>query len=228
MKKIIDAYTIRLFKENIMYLASFVIFVLLLIFILPGQIKEYADIKDENQELTQEVGRLERKKIIIESFNSDEIDRFVATLNALLPQSEDYFSVFQALNALSQQTHFVITGVSVSFDSGSPEDLALTVTAEGSPESFDSFLANYTYKSGRLITMDKVDYNPAAPATSLVLHFHRKKIEALDSDAIPIIDKNRTDLVRRISDHLDDMLVPDESSSVETDYPARDNPFGPL
>lgn len=226
MKKIIDRYTGRLIKENFIYLVSAVVFIFLTIFILPGQILDYQTITKENKGLAEEIAQLERKRAIVASFDEDEIDQLIATLNTLLPQSEDYYSIFYALGAISQQTNFVITGLSIVFDSGSPEELVVEVATAGSPEAFITFLENYTYKSGRLITMDSIDYDPVSSATSLSLHFHSKKIVTQEVKSIPVIDKSRFELTKRINADLNDILIQSDATSEATDYPVRKNPFG--
>lgn len=225
MKRIMSKYTLRLIKENILYLVSALVFILLLALVLPGQIDDYQKSKETNQQLLEEISQLEKKKALVASFDSDEIDQLVKTLNTILPQSEDYFSIFYALDAFSQQTNFIITGVSISFDNNSPEELTVDVQTAGTSEAFITFLENYIYKSGRLITMDSITYEPNVPATSLSLHFYSKKIDASEVKHVPVIDKSRFELVRRMNVDLNDLFPPLDISSPPTDYTTRENPF---
>lgn len=225
MKRIMSKYTLRLIKENILYLVSALVFILLLALVLPGQIDDYQKSKETNQQLLEEISQLEKKKALVASFDSDEIEQLVKTLNTILPQSEDYFSIFYALDAFSQQTNFIITGVSISFDNNSPEELTVDVQTAGTSEAFITFLENYIYKSGRLITMDSITYEPNVPATSLSLHFYSKKIEASEVKQVPVIDKSRFELVRRMNLDLNDLFPPLDISSPSTDYTTRENPF---
>lgn len=225
MKRIMSKYTLRLIKENILYLVSALVFILLLALVLPGQIDDYQKSKETNQQLLEEISQLEKKKALVASFDSDEIDQLVKTLNTILPQSEDYFSIFYALDAFSQQTNFIITGVSISFDNNSPEELTVDVQTAGASEAFITFLENYIYKSGRLITMDSITYEPNVPSTSLSLHFYSKKIEASEVKQVPVIDKSRFELVRRMNADLNDLFTPLDISSSPTDYTTRENPF---
>ncbi len=224
MKKIINKYTIRLIKENIIYLMSGIVFILLLAFVLPGQITDYQALRKTNQKLVGEISQLERKKAIIASFDSDEIDGLVKTLNTLLPQSEDYFSIFYALDAISQQTNFLINGLTISFDSGSPEELTVDVETLGTSETFVAFLEDYIYKSGRLITMDSIEYDPTLPSTSLSLHFYSKKIEVSEVKNTPTIDNKRFELIRQINADLTD-LFPLSDGVPTTEYSPKKNPF---
>lgn len=225
MKRIMSKYTLRLIKENILYLVSALVFILLLALVLPGQIDDYQKSKETNQQLLEEISQLEKKKALVASFDSDEIDQLVKTLNTILPQSEDYFSIFYALDAFAQQTNFIITGVSISFDNNSPEELTVDVQTAGTAEAFITFLENYIYKSGRLITMDSITYEPNVPATSLSLHFYSKKIEASEVKQVPVIDKSRFELVRRMNADLNDLFPPLDISAPPTDYTTRENPF---
>lgn len=227
MKKIINAYTVQLLKENSIYFASLVIFILLAALVIPWQISGYSVTKEENQKLTEEIGRLENKIKIVVAFDSDEIDRLIAVLNTILPQTEDYFSIYPVLNALSQQTSFIVTGFKIEFNQVLPEKLTLDITAEGSPEAFVTFLENYTYHGGRLITIDEITYEPGSAPQSLKLNFYSKKIETVEPQTVPVIDKKRIDLVRRISDDLSDILA-SQPASIDTNYPVRENPFGSL
>ncbi|HLD26522.1 MAG TPA: hypothetical protein VJB63_01000 [Patescibacteria group bacterium] len=225
MKKIISRYTFRLIKENYIYLISLFVFILLLSLVLPGQITDYQTSKKENQQLVEEIAQLEKKKVIIASFDSDEIDQLIKTLNTILPQTEDYFSIFYALDVFSQQTNFTITGLGISFDAHSSEELTVDVQTAGSSEAFITFLENYIYKSGRLITLDSITYEPSTPATSLSLHFYSKKIEASEVKKPPVIEKNRFELVRRIHADLNDLFPPFDDSAPSTEYTAKQNPF---
>lgn len=231
MRKLIDFYTFQLVKQNFIYFLSFVVLILLAVFVLPPQIKDFTSFKEKNKTLTQEVADLERKRAIVASVDTDEIEDLIVTLNTLLPQREDYFSIFSVLENLSQLTDFRITGFSLSLNaSGQSADvankLALQVTTDGSPEAFSTFLESYQYKGGRLITMESVNYSPETLQTSLTLNFYSQKIEVKDVEEPLRIDKSRLELIKKINDELNTIL-PESSDEepIDTNYPTSENPF---
>ena len=85
MRIFIGRYTRELLRRNSIYILSGVIFLLLILFVLPLQIKAYIDIKNGNAGLVEEIANLERKKATILSFNAEEVDLLVSTLDTLLP-----------------------------------------------------------------------------------------------------------------------------------------------
>lgn len=229
MKQLIDRYTFHLVKRNLIYFVSFFIFILLAIFILPIQIRDFLLFKEKNHTLIGEVADLERKRIVISSFDTDEIERLLLTLNTLLPQKEDYFSIFPALDNLSQLTGVVITGFTLPFSqTQQTEKLALTVGIEGAPESLVNFLENYHYRGGRLVTVDQISYSPSASQLSLVLNFHAKETKVQEVDAVPNIDKARLNLIKRINQELGGIFTSPTDEPINPDYSVRDNPFGVL
>lgn len=228
MKRLLDLYTIQLIKENAIYFLALMIFLLLAVLVLPFQIKDFSQFKEKNQGLTQEIVQLEQKRQFIASFDTDEIERLVATLNTILPQEEDYFSVVPVFGTLSQRTGFNLTDFTLPLSQGSAETLSLNVAAEGTPETFINFLEQYQYQGGRLITMDKVIYAPGSVQNSVTLNFHTKKIEVKATSQAPQINKTRLELIRKISDDLSQIFTASAGVSLDTNYTTRENPFGPL
>lgn len=233
----IDPYIVNLIKQNLIYIVSLLIFIALAIFVLPFQIRSYFELKERNTALNKELINLEQKKSFFYSFDADQIDKLIETLDRLLPNKEDYFSIFTTLDALSNQTGFALGDVSLSVNDTSPETLAINVLAVGSSYSYKTFLESYQYKGGRLITMDEVYYDPneMSPPVSLTLNFHSKNIQ-LESSAVETFqfDQKSYDLIKKISNELDGVFssyaVFDEKSAsqTETEYKTRNNPFAPL
>lgn len=233
----IDQYTVNLIKQNLIYIVSFLIFIALAIFVLPFQIRSYFELKERNIALNKELINLEQKKSFFYSFDAGQIDKLAETLNRLLPNKEDYFSIFTTLDVLSNQTGFALGDVSLAINDTPPETLAINVSAVGSSYSYKTFLESYQYKGGRLITMNKADYDPEETlfSVTLTLNFYSKNIQ-LESPAVETFQFNQKsyDLIKKISNELDGVFssyaVFDEknASYAETEYKTRNNPFAPL
>lgn len=236
-KSKIDLYTINLIKQNLIYIVSLLTFIALAIFVLPFQIKNYFELKERNITLNKELIDLEQKKSFLYSFDAGKVNKLVEALNKLLPNKEDYFSIFTTLDALSNQTGFALGDVSLTVNDTPPETLAINVFASGSPYSYKTFLESYQYKAGRLITMNKADYDPDAMSysLSLTLNFYSKNIQS-ESSTLSVLQFNEKshNLIKKISDELNNVfgspIINNEEVGLtaETEYKTKNNPFAPL
>lgn len=227
MRIFIGRYTMQLLRRNSIYILSGVIFLLLILFVLPLQIKTYIDIRNDNAGLVREIVNLERKKATILSFNAEEVDLLVSTLDTLLPSKEDYFTIFTVLDNISTQTEFRVVSFTLILSKTPGEVLTLKITTEGTPEAFVKFLENYQYKGGRLITMDELTYSPVSAQTSLTLVFHTKDVKPVISQEAPKIDPVRLERIRTVARELQESLTtsPEEFVDTTSDYSTKDNPF---
>lgn len=226
MKLPIDRYTRAVLKENILFLIPSIVFIGVLFLFLPGQISDYQELLNKKNMLENDVVRLEKKRIVIYSFNATEIKDLATTLNTLLPQKEDFFSIFQALDNISAQTGFVITSYTITPSENASGKLALTVSATGTPDAFMKFLENYQYKSGRLITMDSIQFVPSTSQSAISVNFYSKEIKVAESDNIPKIDKKLIEKIKSINADLKSSGKAKElPSELNTKYSPKSNPF---
>ncbi len=227
MKKTIDIYTLRLAKENILFIVVFVLFLAIIIFFIPLQLKNYYDYQEKIKLLEQDINQLIKKQSIISSIDPKESSYLVQTLNSLIPGNEDYFSIFSTLESISAKTGFRIVSYSIKLYEKSKDKIIIKVEGEGTPDSFLKFLESYQYKGGRLITMDEITFSPGNFKTSLSLNFYTKDIKDLQQLSNLMVDKKTREKIKEISQEIESVsnISTAEGEFREIEYPTKQNPF---
>ena len=222
--KVLDTYTIRLIKENILHILLLIFFTVLIAVYIPLQVISYFDTVKKNGTLRTEVEKLRLKRDVVITFSPTELNRLVTTLNTLLPNKEDYFSILTTLENLSQKTGFSITSYTMSIAKKQNDVVQLSIVGEGSSQASLDFMYKYNSQGGRLVTIDKIEYSPNNNKVSLVLHFYSREYKKSDTKNITGLDKNT---IKR----LEGMSVNPQTETTSTDsglpinYPAKVNPF---
>lgn len=230
MKTKIKPFTKFIINQNIPYIAiAFVLFVLTLL--LPSFIFNRINTQKETLAKEEEqLSVLQNRKKIIEAVSEQgvvDLKSDVATLQSLVPDAENYFSLIDAIERLSVETGLLITTYSIPFRAESPEKLTITVGATGDQETFINFLKNYNFASGRLITIDKVEIGPnTANSFNLNLTFYHKRAgetKAQDANLQNVVNKLNA-LKSKIKVVFKNQELP-SSGKIEIDYPTKSNPF---
>ncbi len=230
MKIKISHYLLKLVRENLLYFISFSILIFIsvvsvIIFIskFSQMDKQIIDLENNNLQLKKKAELvLYKEKIINEGYNIIEINEL---FSQLVPNQEDYFSIMLALERISLQTNFMITSYQINLASTTQNKLSITIEGEGDRNSFMDFLQNYQFSGGRLITIDKIDFNTTGiTKIKLSLNFYNGEVKASQSsvESIRLTDADRRliDLIKRKTQLY---LVTEEE--VNTDYPTKTNPF---
>lgn len=225
MKIKIDNFTKSLLREKVLYFVSFAVFLLILIFFIPSQIADYENLSHKIDDVKIEISKLEKKDAVIRSYSVDEVNKLIEVLNRLVPQSEDYFSIFQTLDKLSADTGFKIVSYSIGLSEGNSGKISLSIGSEGTPDSLLNFLERYQYEGGRLITMDSIKFQPNTSLSRLAVNLYSKDIKVRGSQTIPKIDQKIIDEVRKISDKIGNVGTLNNDLKVSTDYATKPNPF---
>lgn len=227
MKHIVDTYTLRLAKENILFIVVFIFFLMVIIFFIPFQIRNYYNYQEKIKLLEQDINQLARKKSIIFSINPKESNSLVQTLNSLIPPSEDYFSIFSTLENISSKTGFRIVSYSIKISQKPKDKIVVKVNGEGTPDSFLKFLESYQYKGSRLITMDNIEFSPGNFKTSLALNFYTKEMKNLQSVTNLMLDKRTREKIKKINQETEftSQISSLEGELGELEYPTKQNPF---
>ncbi len=227
--KKIDRYTLALIKENFPFLLLLIVSVFILFFIKNYYFQTYRKNLTKLKEVKFEVERLENSKNKIENlnFNQDKIDKYFQIINILLPNKENIFTIISALENLSSSTGFYISNYSLtpSLEKKSGE-VEVVVNGFGNKESFMKLLENYNFSSGRLITMDKLNYNIANQSTiKLVFKFHTRKSPKLKNITQVVLPEKKeiSWLDKIISKVKINNIIPVDSSDIL--YRTKPNPF---
>ncbi len=228
MKLKIKPYLLRLIKENVIYILSSIILLILIVIVAKISIDKIFQTDTEISTLSSDINNLQRKLTLFQTVipSSQKLDEDVQLLNGLIPNTEDYFSVIYALETLSQKTGFNIIGYSVNINKSTAEKLQLTVTGVGDSNSFLKFLDNYNYAGGRLITSNKIELNPQISGSiKLDLTFYNKKTDSSNSDLTNVNSQAFKDLETIKQKVSFDFNQASESSSLDLNYPKKNNPF---
>jgi len=230
MRLKIRPYLRFLIKQNLAYVFVFVAMVALSFVIVPlfySQITEaYADIKKYRVETSS----LQRKQQVLQSVineNNDDIDQDLALVTALIPDTEDYFSMIYSLEKLSQSTGFIINNYVVNLSKSDSSKLSITVTGEGSSEAFFNLLRTYNFAGGRLITVEQIGIDPATNGgISLNLNFYNKitTLETKDNLNYQESIKELNELRAKVKFSIVKDSAPKEPSG-STDYPTKTSLF---
>lgn len=131
------------------------------------------ELKNTNAQLKEKVALLNNTNGLTE----EEIDQFNAAVTQLIPEQEDYFLLVNSLENLANETGFVLSDYTIDLSDTSSEKLSLTVKGRGDREAFLRFLESYNFASGRLITIESIDYYLVADSQeySFNLNFYTQK-----------------------------------------------------
>jgi len=226
MKLKIKPYLARLIKENIVYIIS--IFLLLILTIINTKLgfDRLFQSKSKIEKLNEDIVQLEKKVKLYQTSipSTEKLDEDIKLLNNLIPGMEDYFSVIYALEKLSQKTGFVIVDYIVNVQKSTHNKLRLTVNGIGDSSTFLKFLSEYKFGGGRLITSDKIELNPEISGSiKLNLTFYNKSVSQNEKEVVATDEKMFQEL-ENIKNKVSFDFTEKEDPSDMT-YPTKKNPF---
>jgi len=226
----INYYLRRLIKENIIYLIS-LLFILSIYFIF--FINSINRINQIETKIKITKGEIESLKIKTQLINYKEeikkenidINKVNQLLFQLIPDNEDYFSVIFALEKLSEQTGFIIFSYSVDINQSTKNRLNLVIEGFGSKESFFNFLNSYRYRGGRLLTIDKIEYEGKDNIKAkLNIYFYNAKVPLLEFSSKYQLNKNQKEILKKIQEETPPLNAI-ENTTNDYLYPTKTNPF---
>ena len=155
-----------------------------------------------------------------------DIDAMNALLSKLVPEKEDYFSIIDTFDRLSQSTGFIITSYSLDLTKSTKDKLSIAVEGTGDQNAFLNFLNNYSYGGGRLITVDSIDYQSQGffKITLAVNLYSGKAVPVNESSRIDFTDNDRV-LLQGIKEKTSEELIPVSDQTASAEYETKTNPF---
>lgn len=195
-KNKIDKYTLALIRENLPFLLLLAVNFLILIFLKNYYFQNYKKNLTRLAELETEVNRLikAKQKFANLKFPKEKLDLYFTAVNNLVPEKENAFSIISALENLSSSTRFYITSYSINFpklQEAKVNTVEVVVSGSGDPEAFSKLLEEYNFTSGRLITMDKLNFSASNVSDiKLVFQFHTHKSPKLSNITQVVLPNN--------------------------------------
>lgn len=229
MKTRIRPYAEFLIKQNLAYIVLMIGLIISTVGISVFLNHQVSWINAQIETLRPDVDQLRNKRAAIRSVigeSSENLDQDLQLMSALIPDSEDYFSIITALESLSQQTGFRIDSYTINLQASTSTRLSLTVNGVGDNQSFLNFLQNYHINGGRLITAENIGIDPKATGSSLRLDlnfYNRKATGDIATGSAPIATAAQ-DLAQIKSKIRFSFVQAPEEAQIQ-DYPTKANPF---
>lgn len=227
MKIRIDYHTKSLLKHNFPIFLTLLVLLALLCVGFYLFVQTYQKNNSDTAALQREVADLNKKKELIDFKNEvirDEIDldRVNAIFTQLIPTKEDFFSIIIALEKLSQKTNFIITSYTIAVGDSTEGKLAIVIEGQGDPDIFLEFLKQYNFGSGRLITIDKIEFSQEAFTGSKIgINVYSGK--GAGAKVLSEFTREERNLIQKVLGKVELELTSEEK--VSTDYPTKNNPF---
>lgn len=233
MKLKISYYSLKLLKDNTIYILVFISTIVLSVFIFYSFYQKKINNNSRIQQAQTELAGFKNRKDALDASitsNYAEVKDFNIILNKLIPSAEDYFSVIYALEKISQDTGFVISNYSIDLSQSKNERMTLAVKGNGDINAFLKFLDNYNFSSGRLITMNDFDFNHKGIQYQLSLNFYNKPV-LKEAGTLALLNKKDLQFMRDLKNKVSFILTTSSSSAPEvpqnTDltYPTTEDIF---
>ena len=184
------------------------------------------ELQSSIEQTTNDIQNLKQKQQLVAASTQEQtnLDEDLQLMNRLIPQSQDYFTIIQSLENLSQQTQFQITSYTINLSSSTDTKLAIIVRGVGDSSAFVRFLDDYQLNGGRLITIEKVTINPLNPGeVQLNMNFY------IESASDPEADINYNavlDQLGVIKTKIKYDLAPQQQpTEQDLTFPSKANPF---
>jgi|GEM_PF-1444726 len=232
MKIKIDRYLIRLLRDNLGYFILLVLIIIIFVYSLSfyqqkndQNSQSISNIQQQNADYKKRVDLINQQQVLLkESINLDKINLL---MTQLIPEKEDMFSIISALNQLSETTRFQVTSYTINDIDPKNKSISITINGEGDRDAFLSFLENYNLGSGRLITIDKIDYSETnAFNIKLKLNFYTSQTNTQSVKTVVNFTEKDKKLIKKIESKTP---TASESASgdvdVDINYKVKDKPF---
>lgn len=226
MKFKIKPFLLGLLKENLVYILSFIILIILVVVMSKISIDKINKSDTEIKKLEKEVSQLNQEVSFYQNTipSSEKLDDDIVLLNNLIPNIEDYFTMIYALENLSQQSGFFIVGYTVDIGKSTANKLRLTITGVGDSNSFVKFLSQYNFSGGRLITSDKIELDPQKTGSiGIDVTFYNKSVS--NSKQEIALDGKIFQDIESIKSKVKFDFGSSTEESLDLNYPRKSNPF---
>lgn len=217
----------RLLKENALYAVALVLFGVILAVVATQQVAAIVQTNQKITKIQKEIADLNKQNETIVKYSIDDLDKLSAKLNQLLPNDEDYFSIFNSLEKMGATTGVLFTSFSSPFSGATPDGVLVVAEASGSVSSFLGFLDQYQLAGTRVATIENVSINPPASTAVFQLKFHSKPISLKGTGTtVPALDEKMVQLLQQLEARDGAALPTPDVVQQQSQYQSKDDPFG--
>jgi Tfp pilus assembly protein PilO len=223
----IDFFLAKQIKNHILYLVALLLVFLLFLFSLNYFLEEKKTLEQKKESILKEIANLERKKNTVLTAKNIQnknltLEELNKALNTLIPESEDYFSILFALEKISQETGFQITGYQINLKKSNAKKIAMIISGFGDRNSFMDFIKNYRFIGNRLITIDSISFTESGVNdTKIGVNFYNSPEKKELASTYQINTKDE-ELLKEI---LEKTNITSSEEPITIEYETKDNPF---
>lgn len=210
-------------RYHAIYFVALFVFIVIGIFFIPNSFSQLLLLQSEVAKTEKEVSMLQREISLLNQYRPYIEDGILDDLNRAIPIKEDYFSAISAANQFANRSGVALLSHTSPFKTKTKALTKLTIILRGGFEDLPKILSQYSFKSGRLMTIDSISVKPVEQQISIDVTFHvakpaspKAQIQGLDTK---FIEKMRAELIGYSP------VIVDENQDLG-DYVRSQNPFG--
>lgn len=230
----INYFLIKQVQKNFSFILVFFLDILLIVFLIFFYIQKIDQFNKQKLTLEDKIKSLKTRESLIEltknlKKRNIDVELINQYLNSLIPNNEDFFLIITALENLSHETGFIIINYDLSLINTNRKRVSVAITGIGDMKTFLEFLKKYRFNSGRLITIDKIDYSPEDLTRSstnekkLYLTFYSQQKQP-NNISLNTINDNDKKLILEILSKTK-IIKKELNSNKEIEFPIREDPF---
>lgn len=163
-------------------------------------------------QLREEINTSQAKVNLIESYSiltADEIQKNNQYLERLIPSEDTNLSMYYILDDLSARSSIEITDYQLGNTSGDTEESTVNITAVGTNQELLSFLNEYHFISGRLLTLNSIQIQKGSEENSrlnvnMTFTYYRTSIQAI-SNIQKVSSTNDITFLRNIRKEIEEL-----------------------
>lgn len=164
--------SLRVLRQNALYIVSLIVFILIGVLGLPIAWGRYQEIRDKAVSEKKIVQDLQTALAIQAQYEAFDPDRLLNVVDRMMPQKEDYFNLIQSMQQLARANGVILVAHTSPFKSKTKDVTSVTVTMRGSRAELERVLGNFSFVSGRFITVESVTYKPRERIMTFDIHYH--------------------------------------------------------
>lgn len=217
----------RLLKENVLYAGALILFGVILAVVATAQVRSIVHTNQKITDIQKEIADLQKQNETIVKYSPDDLDKLTATLNQLLPNSEDYFSIFNSMETMGARTGVAFTSFSSPFSGTTTDGVLVVAEASGSVSSLLNFLDQYQLAGTRVATIEDVTINPPTSSAVFRLKFHSKPVKLSGTGTtVPVINEKMVQLLQQLEARDGNPQPTPDIVQEQSQYQSKEDPFG--
>lgn len=222
--KILKQFTEYLKKYEILVASSLVLLavIALAFFTLPPMVMKTYQIISDGNKLRSRYNNLKSKNNTLSNMDTSYYRKIYAVLNAIIPESKDYVSLFNEFENLENKTGVVVyktdfqlgiistSSAKLRRDSSGAYEIPVVMSIKGSTDSIEQFLAALHNLDNRLITVENISWSKKDTITANItgITYYSPALSRLSGIDTPLTEPQAS--VKKLLAALYDINLPQE------------------